>query len=1347
MLGQNNDKEQEDLCIHVSSGEPATKSSSSLFLSDEESMDYPVQNDTDPECSIKRVSDATFLNMKPSVDSTSSSHADDEVNRVRCMLNRLQQEADKQHKETPEDEDPSLSIALTPAEIKLLTSLLDRGYLRLPHETLRHSLPPRTRKLTAIQYSMILSRVRGDGHWPVNVGFRNLEYIIKVPKADAGIPTVGSTLYKVVAPLVNLFYSKTKESIEIPVLCKVSGAFEAGTSTLVLGPPGCGVTSLFKVLSGRAKVGGRYKLKGEQFYSGFRPEDLHLRKLAMYVDQMDQHTAVLTVRETLKFAYECFGGAQTAVRVVAFPGTNQEATEEEKARIIEQLENYPDFIIHNLALDRAADTVVGNPMLRGVSGGEKKRVTSGEMLMARRPLTFYDQISTGLDSAATFDICRRITKVAQTLHLTPVVSLLQPPPEVYDLFDEILILALGYVVYHGPREDVLPYFSSIGFECPFDRDIADFIQEVTTSARVKYQVKNDAPQNEQEMAFAWQISSYSEAKRRAVDRYCNPTNKVDSATRALLYDKSTDVYANPFCKEFQLVLRRQVQLVLRDPAFIKARFMQSIIMGVLIGTVFIRIDPALPTSIDAINVTPITQRYGVMFSTLMQCTFAGMAQVPIVLGQRPVYYKQSSSFFFRTVSYVLGEVVSVMPIAIVESILLGLPMFWITAIVPWGADSQTGDSDVGACFVIFLCIMIILNISFASFLRAVATFVPTPGIGQAITGICASAAMIYSGFVVVRSAMPPWFVWIYYLSPIAWAYRAAVITIFSSKAFTPEQTAFALELFDFEQNEEYIWAGVLMLIGYTFVNIALSYIGYSHFRYDSSARQTKVNLLSEGVRDANLIKRGDRRMEQRLDEDAQSTAEEVLPQYDLTSRHKLRMESSLQNDNFIPVDLVFRNLWYSVQGPDDKKGKYSLDLLKDVSGFAEAGTLTALMGSSGAGKTTLLDVLALRKTSGLTQGQVLVNGHPQEKITFSRIVGYVEQNDIHSPFATVEEALIFSATLRQSANLPREAKESFVEGVIATLDLSDIRDFKIGSKFSGGLTTEQVKRVTIGVELAANPAIVFADEPTSGLDANSARAVMIGLERIARAGRTVICTIHQPSKDIFLKFDRLLLLQRGGEIVYFGDLGERACHLLNYLAGIPGTPQIPNARYNPATFMLEVIGAGANSQRNTERIVDFALEYRESQLFQDAEAKISSIIDSNLDNRAAIAFDQSFASNFSTQLEQLTKRWLRAYWRNPGYNTTRITMTVFIATFFGLTFLQQAKELNRTQDVQSFCGLLYIATAFTGVIAVNTAIPTIMEERAPFYRERAASYYGVAPMICAITSAEVPYVIAGTVSW
>ncbi|GBG16279.1 ABC transporter G family member 31, partial [Hondaea fermentalgiana] len=105
---------------------------------------------------------------------------------------------------------------------------------------------------------------------------------------------------------------------------------------------------------------------------------------AMYVDQVDQHTAVLTVRETLKFAYECFGGADAAAKVIASSATADEATEEEKAKIQEQLDNFPDFVIHNLALDRAADTVVGNDMVRGVSGGEKKRVTSGEMLMGRR---------------------------------------------------------------------------------------------------------------------------------------------------------------------------------------------------------------------------------------------------------------------------------------------------------------------------------------------------------------------------------------------------------------------------------------------------------------------------------------------------------------------------------------------------------------------------------------------------------------------------------------------------------------------------------------------------------------------------------------------------------------------------------------------------------------------------------------------------------------------------------------------------------------------------------------------------------------------------------------------------
>ncbi|GBG16228.1 ABC transporter G family member 50, partial [Hondaea fermentalgiana] len=132
--------------------------------------------------------------------------------------------------------------------------------------------------------------------WPVHVGFKDLEYTVSVPKADVGIATVATTFYKIASPLINLFTCNFGDRVELKILHKMSGAFEAGKSTLVLGPPGCGVTTLFKVLSGRAKVGGRCKLTGDIYYSGFRPEELHVPKLAMYVDQVDQHTAVLTVR-------------------------------------------------------------------------------------------------------------------------------------------------------------------------------------------------------------------------------------------------------------------------------------------------------------------------------------------------------------------------------------------------------------------------------------------------------------------------------------------------------------------------------------------------------------------------------------------------------------------------------------------------------------------------------------------------------------------------------------------------------------------------------------------------------------------------------------------------------------------------------------------------------------------------------------------------------------------------------------------------------------------------------------------------------------------------------------------
>ena len=120
--------------------------------------------------------------------------------------------------------------------------------------------------------------------------------------------------------------------------------------------------------------------------------------------------------------------------------------------------------------------------------------------------------------------------------------------------------------------------------------------------------------------------------------------------------------------------------------------------------------------------------------------------------------------------------------------------------------------------------------------------------------------------------------------------------------------------------------------------------------------------------------------------------------------------------------------------------------------------------------------------------------------------------------------------------MARQDKDKVVEAVVDLVELRPLKDMTIGGSASG-LSLEQEKRVTIGVEMVANPSVLFLDEPTSGLDVRAARVVMTVLRRIARSGRTILCTVHQPSQEIFAMFDHLLLLKKGGWVVYNGDLG------------------------------------------------------------------------------------------------------------------------------------------------------------------------------------------------------------------
>ncbi|CAH1425586.1 unnamed protein product [Lactuca virosa] len=445
---------------------------------------------------------------------------------------------------------------------------------------------------------------------------------------------------------------------------------------------------------------------------------------------------------------------------------------------------------------------------------------------------------------------------------------------------------------------------------------------------------------------------------------------------------------------------------------------------------------------------------------------------------------------------------------------------------------------------------------------------------------------------------------------------------------------------------------------------------------------------------------------------------------------------------FEPHCITFDDVKYSVDMPQEMKEQGLVEdrllLLKGVSGAFRPGVLTALMGVSGAGKTTLMDVLAGRKTSGYVEGNIVISGYPKKQETFARISGYCEQNDIHSPHVTVHESLIYSAWLRLPADVDSETRKMFVGEVMELVELTPLRDALVGLPGVNGLSTEQRKRLTIAVELVANPSIIFMDEPTSGLDARAAAIVMRTVRNTVDTGRTVVCTIHQPSIDIFEAFDELLLIKRGGEELYVGPVGRNSCHLIKYFEDIEGISKIKDG-YNPATWMLEV----SASAQEMALGIDFTQVYKNSELYKRNKALINEL-NTPPSGSKDLYFPTQYSQSFFTQCIACLWKQRLSYWRNTSYTAVRFLFSLGIGLMFGTMFWDLGGKRTSQQDLLNAMGSMYAAVLFIGTQNSSSVQPVVAVERTVFYREKAAGMYSPLSYAFAQVLVELPYVFVQT---
>jgi ABC-type multidrug transport system ATPase subunit len=319
---------------------------------------------------------------------------------------------------------------------------------------------------------------------PVGVKIRDMSYTVRKNARMSGVETVGSMVVKFFMALTCIPCFRVAicgmKFVSKKVLRNVNITIRPGMLTLVLGPPGCGKSCLLRAVRGDLPGGMGHSVTGEVLYNDQSPDSgaYVLPKLAAYVPQTDFHTALMTVTETFAFAFDCMEAGRHAAWL-----DKSEMTEEMQAtlKMMDEKKAKVRVLIKVLGLVNAKDTIVGNAFVRGVSGGEKRRVSCGEMLVGSTSVLLLDSISNGLDSSTTHDIICALSRAAQTFNKTIAVALLQPPPLTFEVFQRLVLMAEGYIIFSGPTSEALPYFQSLGFFLPERKDVADWLVELPTS--------------------------------------------------------------------------------------------------------------------------------------------------------------------------------------------------------------------------------------------------------------------------------------------------------------------------------------------------------------------------------------------------------------------------------------------------------------------------------------------------------------------------------------------------------------------------------------------------------------------------------------------------------------------------------------------------------------------------------------------------------------------------------------------------------------------------------------------------------------------------------------------------
>ncbi|KAI4517501.1 ABC-2 type transporter-domain-containing protein [Schizophyllum commune] len=1113
----------------------------------------------------------------------------------------------------------------------------------------------------------------------LGVVFEDLS-VTGVGSAAAYQPTLGSMFnpIDIVHGIQGIRHPPTRQ-----ILSGFEGVIRPGEMVLVLGRPGAGCSTFLKTLANQREE--YHSIDGRVDYDSLTPEEItkHYRGDVLYCPEDDVHFSTLTVEQTLKFAAYC-----RAPRERNRLGHSRDAYEDVVT----------DVLMTLFGLQHTRHTKVGDNMIRG----------------ALRIATDVSRMST-------------------------VVALYQAGESLYRLFDKVAVINEGRLAYFGPADQARAYFTDMGYVPVTPRQTtADFLVSVTDPAgRVLRDGVDPAsvPRTADDFAVAFKKSALGQLNRDDMASYrADFVGKAERAAkyRELVRDEHAEhtrrdsPYLISIPMQTRAVMLRRVQMTLGNFLATGINLFTFVFQGIIIGTVYLQTPD---------NTSAYFSRTGVLFFALLFSALVTMAEIPALFTQRPIILRHRNWAFYHPFIDALALFLVDIPVTFLTTTVWGIILYFLV-----GLQTSAGQ------FFIYYLFLFVTTITMKSWFRALAAAFPAEAPAQSFAGISVLVFSIYTGYTIPEPSMIGALKWLVWINPLRYAYEAVVTNEFRTldaqcSVLVPQGPGYENISID---NQVCTTVGSIpgqtqvngaryldLSYGYTYANtwrnfgIVIAFgVAFTSAYFFFTEWNTKTNASSS----VTLFKRGSKAAKQ-LVEAAPGDEEKASGEKPVAAGGEVdkETEKALQETQAMTDIFSFHHLNYTVPiaGHEERR------LLHDVSGIVQPGKLTALMGESGAGKTTLLNVLAQRVSMGVITGDRFVNGQPLP-MDFQAQTGYCQQLDTHLPSSTVREALLFSARLRQPASVPDAEKVSYVDQCLKICGLDEYRDAAIGT-----CNVEIKKRTTIGVELAAKPRLLlFLDEPTSGLDSQSAWSIMQFLRNLADHGQAILCTIHQPSAELFQVFDRLLLLRKGGETVYFGDIGQHARTMIGYFERHGSRPCSPDE--NPAEFMLDVIGAGATATA-TQDWYDVWSKSSEAERLQQEIARVHE------EGRQRGVVETSRKSEYATtwgyQVLQLIQRDAYDHWRDPTYLFAKLILNIVGGLFIGFTFFQ---AVDTQQGTQNKVFALFMASILSVPLVGQIQVPFLNTRNVYEIRERPSRMYSWTALLTAQIAAEVPWNILGS---